>query len=71
MIARHSACVEHEFQDKQYGYKIRVLNETTKGTASSKQYSCTVCGLIFTPSSLDKSLAYHANRFDKNFITFT
>lgn len=29
---------ENEFQDKKYGKKMRVCNETTNG------YRCTVCG---------------------------
>lgn len=70
MRARHSSCVEHPFQDSQYGYKIRVLNETKKGTQNAKEYSCTACGNRYSPSALDRSLAHHPNRFDKNFITF-
>lgn len=33
---------KHEYQDKAYGYGIRLMN--VGGTKDSPKYSCTVCG---------------------------
>ena len=35
-------CVPHEFQDRQFGLNIRLVNQTTKGNGTI--YRCTVCG---------------------------
>jgi len=34
-------CKEHEYQDKKYGLKMRICNETKPG-----KLRCTVCGTI-------------------------
>ena len=40
-------CVcDHEFQDKRYGKKKRVHNETGKDGAGSGVWRCTVCGRV-------------------------
>ena len=34
---------KHEYQDKKFGEDRRAANKTTKGTAGSEIYRCTVC----------------------------
>lgn len=46
MPRRICAC-EHEYQDKTYGYKVRIMNVTKNGTA----VRCTVCKKEYELSS--------------------
>lgn len=42
MIAKCNNCKPHEFQDKQYGNKMRVMNNSLLNKLPA--YTCTVCG---------------------------
>jgi len=46
MIAKHPTCKPHPYQDKRYGYLMRVCNPL-KDFASNGKVSCTVCGEVF------------------------
>lgn len=46
MIARHSSCKPHPFQDKRYGDKMRVVNKK-RSYDETRKVNCTVCGEEF------------------------
>jgi len=58
MIANCPNCKPHEFQDKTYGYKMRVFNPCYKSNSKSiVAFRCTVCGIkIEVPKSQQKEL---------------